>query len=66
MFICLRNRESGCIVLCVSPLTTTIIEQKKKFAAKGIKTEFAGEAQVDNSAKDRVVKGKVQSALTQQ
>ena len=52
--------KSGCIVLCISPLTAIIIEQRKKFTAKGIKTEFVGEAQVDNSAKDRVVNGQVQ------
>ena len=52
--------KSGCIVLCISPLTAIMIEQRKKFTAKGIKTEFVGEAQIDNSAKDRVVNGQVQ------
>jgi len=37
-----------------------MIEQRKKFTAKGIETEFVGEVQVDKSAKDRVVKGQVQ------
>ena len=48
------------MVLCISPLTAVIIEQRKKFTAKGVKTEFVGEAQIDNSAKDCVVKGQVQ------
>ena len=37
-----------------------MIEQRKKFIAKGIKIEFVGEVQVDNSAKDWVVNGHIQ------
>lgn len=57
---CIVFWKSGCIVLCISLLAAIMIEQKKKFAAQDIKTEFVGEVQVDNSAKERVVKGQVQ------
>lgn len=38
-----------------------MMEQKEKFAAKGVKTEFVGEAQRDCLAADRVIQGQVNS-----
>ena len=52
--------KQGSIVLCISPLTTIMMDQKQKFAAWGIKTEFVGEEQVDHTVTDCVMKGQIQ------
>ena len=37
----------GSIVICVSPLTSILLEQQEKYSSKGIATEFVGEAQTN-------------------
>lgn len=45
------------IVLCVSPLTSLMVEQRVKYTAQGVCSEFVGELQQDV---DAMVKGLVQ------
>ena len=59
MINCL-NDSSESIVICISPLTTLIIDQVTKFKKYGIETEFVGEAQMDKSVIVKVLKGEVQ------
>lgn len=51
--------KSGCIVLCVSPLTALMMDQKSKFVPMGIQTEFVAE-QSDEEAVKKVLSGQVQ------
>ena len=67
LVICLYNYtehvfsgESDNIVICISPLTAIMIDQKEKFKAKGIIAGFVGEAQTDYSVKDKVIQGKIE------
>ena len=48
------------IVICVSPLTALMMEQRAKFTGRGIATEFVGELQQDVDAMEGVKKGKTQ------
>ena len=48
----------GSIVVCVSPLTSLMIDQRSKFTC--MSTEFVGELQTDDDAVARVLKGQVQ------
>lgn len=50
-------------MVCITPLVAIMREQKVKFCAMGINTEFVGEAQGDPSAQARVVNGEVQIVL---
>ena len=50
----------GSIVVCISPLTSIMMDQREKFVLKGISAEFIGEAQDDEDAVKRVVQGSVQ------
>lgn len=52
--------STGSIVLCVSPLTALMMDQRSKFAKYGLSTEFVGEAQTDKSVSRRVLNGEVQ------
>ena len=47
-------------MVCISPLTAIMVEQKAKFVAAGINTEFVGEAQKDPAAWKQVNDGQVQ------
>ena len=49
-------------MVCVSPLTALMMDQKAKYSPKGLKVEFVGEAQTDMSCirKQRVLNGEVQ------
>ena len=51
---------SGSIVVCISPLTSLMMDQRAKYHAIGLNAEFAGEAQTDPATKDKVLKGEVQ------
>ena len=51
---------SGSIVVCITPLVSLMMDQKNKFAPKGIETEFVGEAQTNQKSISNVVNGKVQ------
>ncbi len=58
-FFCFAG-TSGSIVLCISPLTSLMMDQQKKYAAGGLTVEYVGEAQTDRSAINRVLKGEAQ------
>lgn len=51
---------TGSIVVCISPLTSLMVDQQKKFSALGLKTEYVGIAQHSKEVKERVLKGDVQ------
>ncbi len=53
----------GSIVVCISPLTSLMMDQQAKFTALGLKAEFVGEAQSDNAVRTRVLNGDVQIVL---
>ena len=48
------------IVVCVSPLTALMMEQREKFSMKGVSAEFVGELQQDLEAMRGVKQGKFQ------
>ena len=48
---------SHSLVVCVSPLTSIMIDQHFKFSPRGLKTDFVGEAQTDPEAEQRILKG---------
>ena len=52
--------RKGSIVVCVSPLTSLMIDQRSKFEPLGMSVEFVDEAQTDEEAVMRVLKGEVQ------
>jgi len=56
----LLQGEDGSIVICISPLTAIMVDQREKLKAKGVNVEFVGEAQTDYSVKDKVIQGKVE------
>ena len=47
-------------MVCISPLTTLMMDQCAKFSAKGLVAEFVGETQTDRSIVKRVMEEKVQ------
>ena len=51
--------KSGSIVVCISPLTSLMMDQCKKFNSKGLQAEFIGEAQTDKGIIQNVIEGKV-------
>ena len=51
---------TGSIVVCVSPLTSLMLDQQSNFVPHGLQAEFVGEMQVDSSCKEKVIKGQVQ------
>ena len=50
----------GSIVVCVTPLTAIMLDQKAKFTPRGLKAEFVGEAQDDPQSIKAVVEGLAQ------
>lgn len=48
------------IVLCVSPLTSIMLDQFEKFSSRGLAVGYVGEGQLDPSVSDRVLKGMYQ------
>lgn len=60
IIIMLAIEQEGSIVVCLSPLTSLMMDQKAKFLPKGIVTEFVGEEQSDDSAIEKVLCGAVQ------
>ena len=52
--------QQGSIVVCVSPLTSLMMDQQRKLAPRGLSCECVGEAQNDETAVKRVLSGKVQ------
>ena len=45
------------MVLCISPLSSLMVDQSSKFTRSGLKAEFVGEAQIDQEAIRRVLDG---------
>lgn len=60
LFSAIEGKSDTSLVVCVCPLTSIMLDQKAKLSAKGIATEFVGEAQLDEAANQAVVGGKVQ------
>ena len=52
--------KSGSIVVCISPLTSLMMDQCTKFVSRGISAEFIGEAQTSKDAIKRVLSGQAQ------
>ena len=52
--------KAASIVVCVSPLSALMMDQKAKYSAKGLSTDFVGGAQFDQSVSRRVLEGQVQ------
>ena len=52
--------RSGSIVVCISPLTSLMMEQRAKYTAKGLCSEFVGELQQDVESMVNIRKGLVQ------
>ena len=46
--------------MCISPVTSLMMDQTSKYSPKGLSTEFVGEAQTDSDVIRRVLKGQVQ------
>ena len=51
---------TGSIVVVITPLIVLMVDQKKNFVPTGLSVEFVGEAQDDDAAIRRVLKGNVQ------
>ena len=47
-------------MVCITPLTSIMMDQKVKFTPRGVAADFVAEAQEDQSAISRVLQGKVQ------
>lgn len=47
-------------MICISPLTSLMMDQRAKFTPRGLATEFVGEAQSDHAAERKVLRGEVQ------
>ena len=60
VFDCLRGVNEASIVVCVSPLTALMMEQRDKFCTRGISAEFVGELQQDISSMKGVESGRYQ------
>ena len=56
---CLGKCDSR-IVVCITPLTSIMLDQHAKFSLNGSKTDFLGEAQSDPMAEHRVCTGALQ------
>ena len=52
--------RSGSIVLCISPLTSLMMEQRSKFSKLGLCCEYVGQLQQDMESMVNVQKGYVQ------
>jgi len=56
----LKLGTSGSITLCISPLTSLMMDRCCKYGSKGLQTEFIGQSQTDLGARDRILRGEVQ------
>lgn len=56
----MEGTVKGSILVCITPLTAIMLEQKAKFTEMGVSAEFLGECQVDYTAKTRVLNGEIQ------
>ena len=46
--------------MCISPLTSLMMDQRSKFTPRGLTAEFVGEAQTDHAAERSVLRGEAQ------
>ena len=46
--------------MCISPLTSLMMDQRAKYTPRGLQADFVGEEQTDSCCKERVLKGRVQ------
>ena len=53
----LRGEKNTSIVVCVSPLTSLMIDQRKKYTPSGLAAEFVGGVQEDSGVLDKIEKG---------
>ena len=60
VFDCLQGKDNVSIVVCISPLTALMMEQKARFSHRGLSVEFVGELQTDPRSMRNVEEGKVQ------
>lgn len=51
---------TGSIVVCVSPLTSLMLNQYSQFVPHGLQAEFVGELQTDVTHKENVIEGRIQ------
>ena len=54
LIVSFLSGTSGSIAVCVSPLTSIMMDQRAKFTPKNLCTEFVGEQQTDRSGEIRV------------
>ena len=47
-------------MVCITPLTSLMMDQKSKFTPRGITAEFVGECQSDRFAIESVLRGNVE------
>ena len=59
-FDALRGAAGRSIVICISPLTALMLDQRNKYTLRGLATEFVGEAQDDPEVLRNVQEGKYQ------
>ena len=59
-FLLYGGAKSTSIVVCVSPLTALMMDQRSKFTHRGISCEFIGQLQQDVTAMKAVREGKCQ------
>ena len=52
--------KSGSIVICITPLTSLMMDQYAKLTSLGLTAAFVGEAQLNPLEKRKVIKGEVQ------
>ena len=57
VFDYLRGEANTSIVICVSPLTSLMMEQRTRFSHRGLSAEFVGELQTDPKSMRNVEKG---------
>ena len=50
---------SGSTVMCISPLTSLVMDQCAKYTPRGLQAEFVGEAQTDRAVKEKVLRGEI-------
>lgn len=54
------TEKSGSVVVCISPLTSLMIDQREKYTPKGLIAEFVGAEQIDPMVKSKVLNAEVQ------
>ena len=51
-------------MVCISPLTSLMIDQRAKFQSLSVKAELVGEARDDKEVEKKVIKGEYQLVFT--